>query len=405
MKFSKNWRNWLASIDEKTCRECRRRHGKIYSKKERISPRPPIHAIVPAGGIDKERKWRNSKKKFFIPVKVLSRKFRGKFLYYLKQEKLEFYGENKYLEIKENFDKLMAKLYNKEWVSYCKPPFKDAKKVIKYLGRYTHRVAIANSRIIKEENGEVTFKYRDYKENNEVKPGDRILVDDGAIEFKVVEIKGKDVVCKTMNTGLLGYGITSEGKISVICENINDIRRNITLEIIEDLKKRGYYFDDKYLKRFYEKDDVVLSKVDISKLLVKCGYAKTVKEAFYGILKPYNVGSKVRQNAEEIILSIKEDNGISILAHPGEISKKQKADIVRVIDGVCEIGIDGIEVCTPKHTIEDELEFLKIARKKNILVTGGSDYHGEITKPGITLCDNVKEELISEEVKKKCIKH
>mgnify|MGYP003291414330 CR=1 FL=1 len=130
---------------------------------------PHIHAIVPAGGIDKERKWRNSKKKFFIPVKVLSRKFRGKFLYYLKQEKLEFYGENKYLEIKENFDKLMAKLYNKEWVSYCKPPFKDAKKVIKYLGRYTHRVAIANSRIIKEENGEVTFKYRDYKDNKEEK--------------------------------------------------------------------------------------------------------------------------------------------------------------------------------------------------------------------------------------------
>ncbi len=43
MKFSKNWRNWLASIDEKTCRECRRRHGKIYSKKDRISPRPPLH--------------------------------------------------------------------------------------------------------------------------------------------------------------------------------------------------------------------------------------------------------------------------------------------------------------------------------------------------------------------------
>ena len=130
---------------------------------------PHIHCIVPAGGIDKIGKWRNSKKKFFIPVKVLSRKFRGKFLYYLKKEELEFYGKNEYLNNKQNFDELMSKMYNKEWISYCKPPFENAKSVIKYLGRYTHRVAISNERIVSEENGEVTFKYRDYKDNNKMK--------------------------------------------------------------------------------------------------------------------------------------------------------------------------------------------------------------------------------------------
>lgn len=130
---------------------------------------PHIHCIVPAGGIDKIGKWRKSKKKFFIPVKVLSRKFRGKFLYYLKKEKLEFYGKNEYLNNKQNFDELMSKMYNKEWISYCKPPFENAKSVIKYLGRYTHRVAISNERIVSEENGEVTFKYRDYKDNNKMK--------------------------------------------------------------------------------------------------------------------------------------------------------------------------------------------------------------------------------------------
>ena len=130
---------------------------------------PHIHCIVPAGGIDKIGKWRNSKKKFFIPVKVLSRKFRGKFLYYLKKEELEFYGKNEYLNNKQNFDELMSKMYNKEWISYCKPPFENAKSVIKYLGRYTHRVAISNERILREENGEVTFKYRDYKDNNKMK--------------------------------------------------------------------------------------------------------------------------------------------------------------------------------------------------------------------------------------------
>ena len=130
---------------------------------------PHIHCIIPAGGIDKLGKWKDSKKKFFIPVRVLSRKFKGKFLYYLKQAKLNFYGENEYLNDKQNFDELIAKMYNKEWVSYCKKPFENAASVIKYLGRYTHRVAISNERIIKEENGEVTFKYRDYKDNKKIK--------------------------------------------------------------------------------------------------------------------------------------------------------------------------------------------------------------------------------------------
>ena len=130
---------------------------------------PHIHCIVPAGGIDKLGRWKNSKKKFFIPVKVLSRKFRGKFLHYLKQEKLEFYGDNKYLENPNEFNDLIAKMYNQEWISYCKPPFRDAKCVIRYLGRYTHRVAISDNRIIKEENGKVTFKYRDYKDNKRTK--------------------------------------------------------------------------------------------------------------------------------------------------------------------------------------------------------------------------------------------
>ena len=64
---------------------------------------------------------------------------------------------------------ILSLTYNTEWVSYCKPPFKDAKCVIRYLGRYTHRVAISNNRIIKEEEGEITFKYRDYKDNKKTK--------------------------------------------------------------------------------------------------------------------------------------------------------------------------------------------------------------------------------------------
>ena len=98
----------------------------------------------------------------------MSRKFRGKFLSYVKKSKnLKFFGENKDLENPEVFNNLMQQMYEKEWIVYCKEPFKNAESVIQYLGRYTHRVAISNERIIKIEDGKVTFKWRDYKDNNQ----------------------------------------------------------------------------------------------------------------------------------------------------------------------------------------------------------------------------------------------
>ncbi len=115
---------------------------------------PHIHCIVPAGGLTSYNKWVDSKKRFFLAVKVLSRKFRGKFLALLKQQK-------------PNLDPTIFNVcYDKEWVVYCKPPFKSAGSVVEYLGRYTHRVAISNNRILKLENGQVTFKWRDYKNSS-----------------------------------------------------------------------------------------------------------------------------------------------------------------------------------------------------------------------------------------------
>jgi len=138
----------------------------LHTWGQNIMYHPHIHCVVPAGGLDKLGKWRNSKKKFFIPVKVLSRKFRGKFLYYLKNSNIEFYGQNKELENPQNFDRLMSELYQKEWITYCKPPFKNTNGVIEYLGRYTHRVAISNNRIVSTDDGKVSFKYKDYKDNS-----------------------------------------------------------------------------------------------------------------------------------------------------------------------------------------------------------------------------------------------
>jgi len=121
----------------------------LHTWSQNLMFHPHIHCIVTGGGLTKDRKWRASRKKFFIPVKVLSRKFRGKFLFLLRQAGL-------------SFDPV---LYRGEWVVYCKPPFKNASKVIDYLGRYTHRVALSNNRILEIKDDQVTFAWRDYRDN------------------------------------------------------------------------------------------------------------------------------------------------------------------------------------------------------------------------------------------------
>jgi hypothetical protein len=135
---------------------------------------PHIHCIIPGGGLSLDRsKWINSKKKFFIPVKVLSRKFRGKFLYYVNElylkNKLKFPSDISELGSRDVFNHFKDSLYKKEWIVYSKPPFGGAEHVLQYLSRYTHRVAISDNRIIKVDNDTVVFKWRDYKDNNKEK--------------------------------------------------------------------------------------------------------------------------------------------------------------------------------------------------------------------------------------------
>jgi hypothetical protein len=146
----------------------------IHTWGQNLMYHPHLHCVVPSGGLSLDgTRWINSKEDFFIPVKVLSRKFRGKFLYYLKKyyynNDLKLIGDNEDLIEKHVFQCFIDKLYKKEWVVYCKPPFSSAEYVLEYLGRYTHRVAISNNRLVFFENGQVVFKWRDYKDNNKEK--------------------------------------------------------------------------------------------------------------------------------------------------------------------------------------------------------------------------------------------
>ncbi len=102
-------------------------------------------------------------------MKVLSRKFRGKFLALLQAAPLTFSGAIAALGDPAAFHTWLGPLYAQDWVVYCKPPFASAAHVVAYLGRYTHRVAIANSRIVALADGQVTFRWRDYRDGNRLK--------------------------------------------------------------------------------------------------------------------------------------------------------------------------------------------------------------------------------------------
>ena len=204
---------------------------------------------------------------------------------------------------------------------------------------------------------------------------------------------------------ILGYGIDDNSKLKSTCEIIKKTRKELVLEILEDLIKRGYKFSEEDLSYFYNSESSCIGKVEISKFLVKNGYAPTIKDAFYGILGRYKIGPKIRRDAEQIISEIKENDGIAILAHPFEIVRKQNVKIDSVIEKLMYYGLDGVEVFTTKHNKEEEEYIYKLCKNKNLLISGGSDYHGPFTKPDIHICDSVKGDEISAKIKKKRIKH
>jgi hypothetical protein len=134
---------------------------------------PHIHTVVLAGGLSKQNQWLCSSKKFFIPVKVLSKKFRGKYLYYLKQyyeqNRLVFYNDAKKFINPKQFQSLINQCYSLNWYSYTKRTFSGPLAVVQYLGRYTHRIAISNNRIVSMDNDTITISVKDYRNNNQKK--------------------------------------------------------------------------------------------------------------------------------------------------------------------------------------------------------------------------------------------
>jgi hypothetical protein len=130
---------------------------------------PHVHCVVPGGGISPDGEhWIACRPGFFLPVRVLSRLFRRLFLEQLHQAfragELHFYSQLEPLRDARAFAAYLAPAADAEWVVYAKPPFGGAKHVLDYLGRYTHRVAISNNRLLSLQDGQITFLWKDYKQ-------------------------------------------------------------------------------------------------------------------------------------------------------------------------------------------------------------------------------------------------
>jgi len=148
--------------------------GILHTWGQNLMDHPHIHCVVTGGGLSCDGdNWVSCRKGFFIPVRVLSKLFQGKFLDHLKTRfqdgDLIFQGGIGHLGDSHTFEMFRRKLYHKKWVVYCKPPFDGVNGVLQYLGRYTHRIAISNNRIIEADNGKVSFRWRDYADGDKQK--------------------------------------------------------------------------------------------------------------------------------------------------------------------------------------------------------------------------------------------
>jgi hypothetical protein len=146
----------------------------LHTWSQKLGLHPHVHCVIPAGGLSLDlAQWIKSRSRFFLSIKVLRRVFRGKFVAGLQRAfqegQLNFHGEMTLLAQPKTFAAWLRPLFRKDWVVYSKPPFGGPEYVLQYLGRYTHRVAISNHRLVSFAEGKVTFRWRDSAHHNEQK--------------------------------------------------------------------------------------------------------------------------------------------------------------------------------------------------------------------------------------------
>jgi len=146
----------------------------LHTWSQTLSYHPHVHGIITGGGLSPDgHRWVTTRNDFFLPVKVMSRFFRGKLLAALRkahqQGQLQCSGSLAEWADERIFTQHLTPLYHTDWIVYCKPPFGRPEQTLAYLARYTHRVALSNDRILQIEGDRVTFSYRDSTDRNRLK--------------------------------------------------------------------------------------------------------------------------------------------------------------------------------------------------------------------------------------------
>jgi hypothetical protein len=189
---------------------------------------PHVHMIVPGGGFALDgKRWTSCRPRFFLAVRVLSELFRGLFLHKLsaahRAGELQFFGKHARLIDPQAFAGYLKPLRNAKWVAYCKRPFGGPKEVLRYLARYTHRVAISNRRLIACDQKGVTFKWKDYRL-------------EGRARYKLMTLATHEFIRRFLMHVLPAgfhriryYGLLASGKRA---ENIDRARELLTLPIL-----------------------------------------------------------------------------------------------------------------------------------------------------------------------------
>lgn len=225
-------------------------------------------------------------------------------------------------------------------------------------------------------------------DHDSIKAFDNITLKEELNDIKIIKGIEFSAKSKTGSLHILGYDIDTQNKeLLNKVEELKNYSINALLSIIEQLKKdHNIYFTYEEIKELINADRKV-GRPDIAKLLIANGYVNSVPEAFDKYLSDaFEKTNDVRKHIyfEECIDIILKSNGIPVLAHPKSLKLNDK-ELLILIKKMVKSGLMGIEVYHSTHTEEERKKYLEIAKELNLLVSGGSDYHGPITKPDIDL--------------------
>jgi predicted metal-dependent phosphoesterase TrpH len=192
---------------------------------------------------------------------------------------------------------------------------------------------------------------------------------------------------------ILGYNFNYTENMDKLLSRIKELRREKLLRQIELISKiHGIHIEPEDIHNLMLKPGTV-GKVHVINLLHDSGIEGTSPEINKKYIHGIKTGICIDADIKESISIIKEAHGIPVLAHPREIEDKHGININEIIKDLVDRGIEGIEVYNSLHTLEDIKRFLEIAKRYNLLISGGSDYHGGFIKKGVEIGDSSKEKV------------